>query len=497
MNTTRRAFLKTVGMTAVGAVLAPSFGVARERNPNPRKQPNILFIMTDQQRSTALGCADHPLLKTPNIDKIAASGLRFTNGYVNSPQCGPTRASLYTGRYVHNHGVRWNGVALSEHDSQNTVAQVLKRKGYRTACFGKMHIWGRTGFELGFGVERSDNYQLADQFRDIKKNRGKEPYWQAMQYPHWTGELKPDPENYHEVVMTDRAIAHMESSKDKPFFIWLSYHGPHPPYAAPEPYHSMFDPKDVPMPATPTKGVNDDPRALHKYITGRSRSGKMTEDNWRNLIAQYLASCAVIDDQVGRLLEKLDELGIADETIIVYTADHGDALGDHGLISKGMYCYDGVEKVPYIVSVPGMKTAGKTSDALVQSIDLPVTLLELTGARVPFGMEGKNLLPILDDAEREVNDTVYAELGHHPDRRVLMVRDKRYKYVYSTKRNNLPDGAEELFDMENDPHEFSNLVLKPEGREILEQMRFKMLEWRILASDPLPKEMGNVNPIWR
>jgi arylsulfatase A-like enzyme len=501
MKSTRRSFLRSIAGVAAGAALGGVSATAAQRESSsisPGKRPfNILFIMTDEQRADALSCAGHPLLETPNIDSIAARGMRFVNGYVNSPQCGPNRASLMTGRYVHNHGVRWNGVAMSETDADNTVAQVLKKNGYRTACFGKMHIWGRTGFECGFGLEREDNYQLEQQFKDLKKKGLKEPYWNAMQLPHWTGELHPDPGNYHEEVMTDRAIAHMEKNQDNPFMIWLSYHGPHPPYAAPAPYHSMYDPQDVPPPPAPPEGVNDDPMDLHGYISGRSRSGNMSDLDLRKLTAQYLASCKVIDDQVGRLLKKLDELGLRENTIIVYTSDHGDSLGDHGLVSKGMYCYEGVEKVPCIVSVPGMDNAGKTSESLVQSIDLPVTLLDLADLPVPFGMEGKSLVPILDDPSRKVNDAVFSELGHRPGRRVAMARNEDYKYVYSTPRDNLPDGAEELFDMRSDPNEFVNLALKPEGKEALERMRFEMLRWRIHASDPLPEEMGNVNAVWR
>ena len=156
-----------------------------------------------------------------------------------------------------------------------------------------------------------------------------------------------------------------------------------------------------------------------------------------------------------------------------------------------------MEKVPYIISVPGMANAGTASDSLVQSIDLPVTLLDLADMRIPFGMEGKSLVPVLEDPSRKVNDAVFSELGHHPDRRVVMARNEDYKYVYSTPRDNLPDGAEELFDMRSDPNEFVNLALKPEGKEALERMRFEMLRWRIHSSDPLPKEMGNVNTVWR
>jgi arylsulfatase len=247
----------------------------------------------------------------------------------------------------------------------------------------------------------------------------------------------------------------------------------------------------------PPEGEVDDSALFHKFVSGRSPDGPMTDDDWRFLTAQYYGLCTAVDDQVGRLLAALEEQGRRDETIIVYTSDHGEALGDHGLFCKGMFCYEGVQKVPLIIDGPGLERRGVTTQALAQSVDLSPTLLEWVGEEIPFGVQGKSLAPILRGQAEGVNDTVHSEYGPAADRRVVMTRDKRYKYVYYTKGGYLKTGGEELFDLEKDPHEFTNLALRPEAKEILERMRMKMLEWKLYSNDPLPEECGSVMALWR
>ncbi|MFC1737128.1 sulfatase-like hydrolase/transferase [Candidatus Hydrogenedentota bacterium] len=481
----RRDFIKTTAVGTAAAGVLGSRALAGESSAARAKQPNILFIMSDQQRSTALSCADNRVVKTPNIDELASKGVRFTNGYVNCPQCCPNRASLYNGRYISTHRVRWNNVPYPDSETDNTIAAVLKRKGYKTACFGKMHITGKNGFDLGYGDKREDNYQLGDYHAEIQAAGRPNPIAQAYKNPYWTGKIDMPAEDYIENIITNKALAFMEKNRKKPFFVWLSFHGPHPPYAAPKPYCDMYNPADIPAPPKPPAGVIDDPRILHKRQKPTAQDKTiMTDEKWKELAAQYYGLCTLIDDNVGKAVKKVEELGLENDTIIVYTSDHGDDLGDHGLFSKGRYCYEGNTKVPFIIHVPGMKTADKVIPALAQSIDLMPTLLELAGAPVPPGVQGKSLVPVLSGGAEEVNDAVYSEIGPDENRKVNMVRMGDYKYVYYTK-----DATEELFDLENDPHEFTNLARKKEHKDALDKMRMKMIDWKIRSEDPLPLEL--------
>ncbi|MFC1735670.1 sulfatase [Candidatus Hydrogenedentota bacterium] len=470
-------FRLLIGFVVTLSVMAGPAHGAEEFRP-----PNILFIMTDEQRADALGAAGNAILKTPNIDGLAKTGIRFANAYVNSPLCSPNRISLYTGRYVHTHRVRWNTVSHTLSEDNKTIAQVLKEQGYKTACFGKMHITGHTGHDLGFGDAPEDNYQ----YRDYAKEKGKRNSYQiAMKGKHWTGKLETSLEDCHETIITDKAMSFMEEHKDGPFFVWLSYFGPHMPYAAPDPYYSMYKPEDMPPAPKPPEGIKDDVAEFHGWLAGKTISGPITEDEWLVMKAQYYGLCTYIDDEVGRVVAKLKKMGVYESTIIVYTSDHGDMLGDHTMFAKGIHCFDGTAKVPYIIRVPGMTDKGQVSETLVQSIDLMPTLLDLVKAPLPAGVQGKSLVPILKGEVDKVNDAVYAEVGPVSTEKCVMMRAEGHKYIYYT------DGSELLFDMKNDPNEFTNLAGKDEHKDLLAEMRLKMLEWRINSEDPLP---GDVKP---
>ncbi|MFC1735638.1 sulfatase [Candidatus Hydrogenedentota bacterium] len=459
--------------------------------------PNILVIMTDQQRADALGCAGNPVVKTPNIDSIAATGTRFSNTYSQAPLCAPNRASLYTGRYTAAHGVMCNGVEFVVSEENKSVAQVFKDNGYKTACFGKMHLHGPTGFDLGFGDSPEDNYQLHDYEREIgPKSSPDNPMGNAIRSSledHAIGKMEVEPENSFENIITDRAIEFIRNrGEDGPFLVWLSFFGPHPPYAAPEPYHSMYDPDDIPDAPKPPEGVQDDARNFRGYLADYAPGGKLDAEDWPRLAAQYYGMCTHIDDNVGRVLRALEEEGLSDETIVVYTSDHGDSLGDHGFHSKGLYMYEGIAKAPFIISVPGV-TGGEVSEALVQSVDLMPTLLELTGVDRPDSVQGKSLVPIIRGEQEHVHDVVLAEVGFIPSERVVMIRTGNHKYVYYT------DGSEELFDLKNDPNEFTNLAALAENKDLVSEMRLKMLDMKIRTEDPLPRNMlptmGDVTPL--
>jgi len=484
MNTDRRTFLKTVGTVVAGTALSlESIGKApasvSAETDKPRR--NILFIMSDQQRADALSCAGNPVVKTPHIDSIAESGVRFTNGYVQCPQCMPSRASLLNGRYPSVHRVRYNRTAYLEYEEPNTIGNVLKRQGYKTGCFGKMHIQSNTSFNLGFGDSPEDNFETGDYGKFINEKIGKNPINEGMKQPHWTGKMECAAELSHESVCTDKTIEFMEKNQYEPFLIWLSYYGPHPPYTAPDPYYEMYPRDEMPLPPKPPEGIEDDFGKVHASLVKSKKNSDMTDDDWRYLYSQYYGLCAHIDDCVARALEKLDELGLAESTMVVYTADHGDIFGEHGgMFSKGRFMFDATTKVPFIVRIPGVTKPGTVCEALVQSIDLVPTMMEWAGAEIPPGVQGKSLMPLLRGEKEQIHDAVFCEGGPGSHDRMNMMRTKKYKYVYYTNK------GEELFDMENDPGEFANLALRAEHKDLLADMRLKMLDGKIKNEDPLP-----------
>jgi arylsulfatase A-like enzyme len=501
---------------------------------------NVLWIMCDQLRFDYLGCAGHPHLPTPNIDRLAQKGVRFTRAYVNSPICGPSRMSFYTGRYVRSHGSTWQGIPLRV--GEPTLGHHLNEIGVRNVLVGKTHMtpdvegMKRLGMDVDsfIGVreaqcgfepfERDDglvpkpnpdkptnyNAYLNDKGYDGDNpweewaNSGEGPEGDILSgwlLAHADKAARVDEPDSESPYMTDRAMQFIKQAKhdDRPWCLHLSYIKPHWPYIVPAPYNDMFGADDV-LPAVRSPIEKNDPNPLFEAYMGERWSHAFSRDSVRNhVIPAYMGLIKQIDDQVGRMVSFLEKEGLDQDTMIVFTSDHGDYLGDHWLGEKELF-HDQSVKIPLIVYDPDQRadaTRGTTCDALVEAIDLAPTFIEYFGGTPPpHILEGRSLLGIIEGTPPSnwrcyvVSEYDYAmrrariELNMPvADCRLVMVMSERWKYVYA---QNLPPM---LYDLQNDPDEFEDLGRHPDFADTRAQMHEVLTQWslrfhtRITATD--------------
>lgn len=403
-------------------------------------RPNVLIILTDQQRYDAVGYVN-PLVRTPNLDLLAAASADYRACVVQSPQCQPSRASIFTGRYPTAHRVWWNETDMPR--GEKTLGNYLRAAGYRTGYFGKMHFGGsepHTAIARHFGFDES--YLFEDWLRNGDCGAARERFYRDMGHKAWTGAVV-DRERHHEEVVTDRALDFV-TAPGWPYFCVLSFHGPHPPYSAPVEFSAIYS--DISL-ATPPK----------------DNSGRgLKASDWVALKTQYYGAVSWIDACVGRLLAGVDLAN----TIVVFTSDHGDILGDHGLFSKGVYAYEGNVRVPLLVHLPGQ--GGRVVGDVVESIAILPTVMGACGLPAPVAVQG---LPL--DRRRGY---ALSMIGHSP--RLRMIRTDRLKYW-------LVDGQEFLADV-SDPAEVNVAGSGSRGAD-LQAMRWALLTALVAAEDPLPR----------
>lgn len=471
------------------------------------QRPNILLITSDQQHWNTLGVTN-PRIHTPALDRLAREGVRFDRAYCANPVCSPSRSSIITGLYPAWHHCWTIGVKLPE--DVPTVGGMLAGGGYQTALIGKAHFqplastpestslechpvlrdlafWREFhGPWYGFQhVEVARNHadeHLAGQhyaiwmeerglanWRDYfqewpptRDRRGSRPYWMSSRHS-WSL-----PEEYHYTTWTgERTVAAIERSVagGQPFFIWSSFQDPHPPYLVPEPWASMYDPADMEpgmlepgeferMPPHYGKTQEAEPDlTMYRETYGPHgfHSHLMEEAELRRCIATYYGMISFMDREIGRILDALDRLGIAGETIVVFTTDHGHFLGQHGLVAKGAFHYEDMIRLPMLVRWPGRAPAGTVSGALQSQVDFAPTFLRAAGMDVPGAMQGRSQLDAWQGGE-PVREHVIVENRHEPTLVHLRTYvDERYKVTVYRDR---PYG--ELFDLQEDPEERRN-----------------------------------------
>ena len=491
---------------------------------------NIIWIMCDQLRRDYLSCYGHPNLKTPNIDRLAARGVRFDRAYVQSTICGSSRMSAYTGRYMRSHGSTFNNVPLRI--GELTLGDHLREIGVRSVLVGKTHmeadaegmerlgidpdsVIGVLASECGFEpYERDDGlhpdgpYDPDPAYDRYLRDQGfnaKNP-WEELansaqgpdgeQQNGWllVHADKPAriPEEHSETpYMTRRAMDFVREAKadGRPWLMHLSYIKPHWPYIVPAPYHDMYGKDDV-IPAVRDAGERDDPHPLYKAFMEERFSTNFSRDEVRErVIPAYMGLIKQVDDQIGVLMAFLDAEDLTDSTMIVLTSDHGDYLGDHWLGEKYLFHEQSVG-VPLIVVDPDGKadaTRGTASDALVEMIDLAPTFLEAMGGKAkPHVLEGQSLLPLLRGATMATErravvseydfsfDAARLKLGSKvADSRAVMVFDGRWKYVH------VPGYRPMLFDLATDPAELRDIGADPAFEAERARLREIMLDWAL------------------
>lgn len=460
-------------------------GIEKQNMTTP---PNILVLFTDQHRWDCLGVNGHPILETPNLDRLAAQGMNFSRAFTPSPVCVPTRASLQTGTWATRHLAIANpGTEAPRHfrDDLPAFSQVLHNAGYRLGMVGKWQIHPRLG-PLDFGYHFYTDDAAYSAWRE---GAGIPPR------PHknrWFGELDPFvlPEQTRLGWGADQVIASLRllagenaAGQRTPFFLRWDTSEPHLPNILPEPFHSMYPPEQIePWPSWP------DPLENKPFIQARMRRSwgidRWTWKEWAPIVSRYLGEISLLDAQVGRILDELDRLGMAENTLVVYTCDHGDLCGAHGMIDKHYVMYDDVTHVPFIARWPAVIPAGSQSGAFVcHSLDLAATFCELAGQPIPETFQGKSLLPVFS-GETNGREDIFAmyqgnQFGLYSQR---MVRDERWKFIFNAT------AEDELYDLENDPGEIHNLAYTPGAANELARLRGRMVAWMEEIKDPLLNE---------
>ena len=365
---------------------------------------NVLFVTLDQFRADCLGCAGHPLVETPNLDRLAATGVRFASHYSQAAPCAPGRASLYTGLYQMNHRVVANGTPLE--DRFDNVARLGRRAGFAPALFGYTDQGVDPTTLADPADPRLDTYEgVLPGFDAVLPLDGRMEAWlahlESLGYGTLSAdralETEPDRPAGHSAsaFLTGHLLAWIDR-QDGPWFAHASYLRPHPPYAAAGRWATRYDPADVGLPLAPDPGVH---RLVDAARTIPLCSAPADPDAMAHLRAQYFGMVSEVDDQVGRVLDHLAATGQEEDTLVIVTADHGEQLGDHGLVQK-LGFYESSYAIPCIVRAPGRAgSAGRVVEEVTEGVDVLPTIAELLGQEVPTPCDGVSLVPFLDGVE--------------------------------------------------------------------------------------------------
>jgi arylsulfatase A-like enzyme len=529
-------------------------------------RPNFLLFITDQHRVDYLGCYGHPVLKTPNIDSIAARGTRFERFYVATPVCMPNRATLMTGRMPSVHGVRSNGSPLSL--QSNTFVDALRASGYATALVGKSHLQNFSDIPamLKRPPPRPGDVALDATFAEAHKPAASDgPYdqehpkrWEPgrdfdMSLPFygfehvdlctahgdhvgghyyvWLKSQRPDadalrerknqlphdyacPQAYRTPIpealyptayIADKSCEwldrHAGGKRSQPFFLMASFPDPHHPFTPPGRYWSMYRPQDMSLPASFHHGNRPLARPV-AWALAQRESGKavvteqaafaVDEREAREAMALSCGMIAMIDDAVGRILAQLAARGLADDTIVIFTTDHGDFLGDHRLLLKGPAHYDGITHVPFIWAEPGTRAPRRT-DVLGGTLDIAATILDRARVQPYNGIQGESLLPVISgDGIATTRDSMVIEddqqraiLGHRTPPRLRTLVTPRWRMTIAHG-----DAWGELYDLQNDPHEMDNLFEDPSHQRVRAELMEKLAYRQMELADRSPLPMG-------
>jgi len=481
-------------------------------------RPNLLFILTDQQRRDSMACYGNRWINTPNLDALASQSFVFDNAYVTQPVCTPARASIMTGLYPQTTGLVKNGIALGP--DTKTIAEMVS-EDYIRAHFGKWHLGddlvAQHGFEEWVSLEgahslrqMSDGDELPDYYRYLREN-GVAPPTSPAGYEMWApgAELAEEltPASFLGQEASRFIRGHAAAGHGRPFMLYVTFFEPHPPYTGP--LNAMYSPGEIEVgPAflkRPQSGSLLNQLRADYYMDGNLNPlgvaggdihDTTTEVGWRKLRAQYFANVTLMDRAVGRIMSSLEESGLADETIVVFTSEHGEMAGDHGMLEKRSL-YEDASRVPLLVRAPGLGGGGKIVEGSIGQIDLVPTLLELLGEPVPNGLEGVSRVPALrGEASLRENDVFLQwngvddrDLGS-PDINRMIAQPWRSVVTGDRWKLNLSPGDRcELYDLNADPYEMANLYDDPAHRERIHDMTERIQGWLDSVADntPLPQ----------
>ncbi len=444
---------------------------------------NVLFLMTDQHRVDTLGCYGNEIIATPNLDRLAAGGTRFDRWYTPTAICTPARASLLTGQAPFRHRLLANaernvGYLEDLPADSFSFSRALRERGYNCGLIGKWHTGTRlTAADFGFDgpdlpgwhnpVDHPDYlaylaerdlppHKITDEMRGTMPN-GRPGNLLAAR-------LQQPVEATFEAYLATRAIELLEryaadrADDGQPFYLALNFFGPHLPYVLPDHYFDLYDPAKIELPASAAETFDGKPPVQRNYSAHWAFDTMASEDS-RKLIATYWGYVTMIDEQIGRVLDAVDRLGLDDDTAVFFTADHGEFTGAHRLHDKGPAMYEDIYRTPGLIKLPGAP-AGQVRDEFVSLTDCTATILELTGCDPAPAVDSRSLVPLVRGEQPDWDDHIVCEFhGHHFPYPQRMLRTERYKLVIN------PDSVNELYDLAADPDELHNRYQDPAHAE--------------------------------
>lgn len=435
-------------------------------------KPNVVLLMSDDL-NTALSGYGHPQCKTPRLDELAERGLRFDNMHCQYPVCGASRASLMTGLYPYTNGMLGNSGVLRENlPDVVTLSQLFRKNGYRVGRVSKIYHMG-IPHEIIDGTAEHDDALSWDETVNIQAPEQNAPGARTEWSPQdtssqtFTGvESSTGDLEHADGMAAEAAIEFLRRNKDKPFFLGCGFVRPHVPLVAPSKYFDLYDRDAMTAPTFPEGDLDDVPKVIREY-KANSRYG-VTPELHKGLLEAYYASISYMDAQVGRVLDALDELGLSENTIVIFSSDHGYLLGHHNKFQK-QHLFEESTRVPFLFRVPWMKeTHGQSTSHLTELVDVYPTVAELAGLTPPDDLQGESLLPLLEDPssdswQRDLVFTISRNGGES-------IRTHEWRF------NHWGFGAKgkELYDRKNDPGEFTNLAGKPEYAEIQSELEARL-----------------------
>jgi arylsulfatase A-like enzyme len=487
---------------------------------------NILLILTDQHRFDTLGCYGAKTCRTPNLDQLARRGVRFDRAYTNTSPCSPSRAALFTGLYPHHNDVYANGHRLNP--NVPNLATELLAAGYTLGYAGKWHVdnpknpsgYGFRGKDFpGYGYPvykglvkglrfgphpgssgATKHYRtyLTSRGYDaptvLEAHYGDNPGTQGQEmYALQSGGV----EQSFEYMVSEDTIDLLRQFKSehvaggKPFFMWTNFWGPHTPCFVPEPYYSMYDPREIPEEPSFGETWERKPsvQQLVERYWGLSNGGWA---RWREIVARYWGYVTMLDDLVGRILAELDELGLAENTLVVFSTDHGDNMGAHRLIEKGPFAHEQCYRLPMIAAHPQCGAPGLVCDEFVYLQDLFPTFLELAGCSTPVVPDTRSILELMRGSDAPIGrDSIYTQFFEQlfPFEQ-RMIRTRTHKCVYNRT------SIGELYDMVNDPHEMTNLFGQQEVHAVQEALMERMRAHMVRLGDPLLRDFDRIRCVY-
>ena len=435
------------------------------------KSNNVLVIQTDEHHFKTLGCYGGRIVETPNIDWIAKHGAIATSFYATTPVCSPSRGALISGRYPQNTPVTNNNISLGDHVV--TFAEVLRQKGYKTGYAGKWHLDGlgkpqwapirKFGFDDNrymFNRGHWKKFEITNDGPRVAAIKRGKPFY---------GVENADKESFSTDWLTNRTIDFINTNKAKPFCYMVSFPDPHGPNTVRKPYDTMYKDVNVPIPISVNKPRSQTPR----WAAG---DPKITADTVRLLMPKYYGMIKCLDDNIGRILDTLRKNGQIDNTIIVFTSDHGDLCGEHGRLNKGVP-YEGSARIPFLFHCPGKIPAGTIVNQALSCVDFVPTLFALTGDKLPKGVDGRDASALFRGSKNQWEDIAFIRSTSTGKPWLAAITD-RYKIIYSA----LDDPW--LFDLKTDPDELHNAFAQPKAQRIVKRLTAKLAAYTKHHNDP-------------